>query len=155
MKSRLGWIAYFIAGAKHIHGQRLEMEITLDNERKHHAKLRTLLIGNCGKLPGGLVLIPDAVIDDGIHDIAAIDTKVSIVGWAQLFGEVVMQGFGVKNSMANKVGRIDHTQAKTLSARFPTGAQVQIDGEVIGKATAIKTTAVPNALRVKAPLPKF
>ena len=84
-----------------------------------HVRARSVLIGNCGKLPGGITLLPDAVIDDGVLDIAAIDTRAGIAGWAQLFGEVVLQGIGVRNEMPAKMGRIekDHPVIATLPLR--------------------------------------
>ena len=155
LKSRVGWMAYFVAGVRHLHGRRLEMVITLDDRPPVTARLRTLMVGNCGRLPGGITLIPDAVIDDGIHDIAAIDTRGGIMGWAQLFGEVVMQGFGMKNDLPNKIGRIDHTRAKTVQLHVSEGEQVQVDGDVLGRAIDVSTWVDPGALIVRAPVPRL
>lgn len=155
LKSKVGWMAYFVAGFRHLHGRRLEMVITLDDRPPITARLRTLMVGNCGRLPGGITLIPDAVIDDGIHDIAAIDTRGGIMGWAQLFSEVVMQGFGVTNDLPNKIGRIDHTRAKTVQLHVSEGEQVQVDGDVLGRAIDVSTWVDPGALIVRAPVPRL
>lgn len=155
LKARVGWIAYFLAGVRHLHGPRMGISITLDDSRQFSTKLRTLMVGNCGRLPGGITLIPDAIIDDGIHDIAAIDTRGGIAGWVQLFGEVVLQGFGVHSDLSTKVGRIDHTQAKTTVLTIPDGAQAQVDGDVIGRAKQVKTWVEPLALVVRAPIPRL
>ncbi|MEP7762479.1 diacylglycerol kinase family protein [Sanguibacter sp. 25GB23B1] len=155
LKSKVGWMAYFLAGARHLHGRRVEMTITLDEKPPVHAKLRTLMVGNCGKLPGGITLIPDAVIDDGIHDVAAIDTRGGIMGWAQLFGEVVMQGFGLKNDLPNKIGRIDHARAEQVLLRVERGEQVQVDGDVLGRAVEVRTWVEPLALVVRSPIPRL
>lgn len=155
LKSKVGWMAYFVAGFRHLHGRRLEMIITLDDRPPVTARLRTLMVGNCGRLPGGITLIPDAVIDDGIHDIAAIDTRGGIMGWAQLFGEVMMQGFGVTNDLPNKIGRIDHTRAKKVQLHVGEGEQVQVDGDVLGRAIDVSTWVDPGALIVRAPVPRL
>ena len=155
LKSKVGWIAYFVAGARHLHGRRLEMTITLDDRAPVQARLRTLMVGNCGRLPGGITLIPDAVIDDGVHDVAAIDTRGGIMGWAQLFGEVVMQGFGLKNDLPNKIGRIDHTRAERVLLRVERGEQVQVDGDVLGRAVEVRTWVEPLALVVRCPIPRL
>jgi len=155
LKSKVGWIAYFVAGVKHLHGRRTEMTITLDDREPITTRLRTLMVGNCGRLPGGITLIPDAIIDDGIHDIAAIDTRGGLMGWVQLFGEVVMQGFGVSNDLPNKIGRIDHTRAKVVHLEVPEGEQVQVDGDVLGRARAVSTRVDPGALLVRAPAPSL
>src|SRR4051794_3564569 len=96
LKARVGWIAYFVAGIRHLHGRRMRMQVGIDGDPPANARLRSLLIGNCGRLPGGLMLLPDAVIDDGWLDVAAIDTRGGIAGWAQLLGEVMLQGVGVR-----------------------------------------------------------
>lgn len=155
LKSKVGWMAYFFAGFRHLHGRRLEMVITLDDRPPVTARLRTLMVGNCGRLPGGITLIPDAVIDDGIHDIAAIDTRGGIMGWAQLFGEVMMQGFGVTNDLPNKIGRIDHTRAKKVQLHVSEGEQVQVDGDVLGRAIDVSTWVDAGALIVRAPVPRL
>ena len=155
LKSKVGWMAYFVAGVRHLHGRRLEMVITLDDRPPVTARLRTLMVGNCGRLPGGITLIPDAVIDDGIHDIAAIDTRGGIMGWVQLFSEVVMQGFGVTNDLPNKIGRIDHTRAKEVKLHVREGEQVQVDGDVLGRAIDVSTWVDPGALIMRAPVPRL
>lgn len=155
LKSKVGWIAYFVAGVKHLHGRRTEMTITLDDRSPVTTRLRSLMVGNCGRLPGGITLIPDAIIDDGIHDIAAIDTRGGLMGWVQLFGEVVMQGFGLSNDLPNKIGRIDHTRAKDVHLEVPGGEQVQVDGDVLGRARAVTTWVDPSALLVRAPAPSL
>lgn len=154
MKAKLGWIAYFLSGMRHLNGARLDAQITLDG-RPFRTQLRSLMVGNCGKLPGGIVLIPDAVIDDGIHDIAAVDTRGGIAGWVQLFGEVMLQGMGVSSLDTIKVGRIDHTQAKVVEVTIESGAAVQVDGDIVGRGKTVRTWVDPKALVVRAPLPRL
>ena len=77
------------------------------------------------------------------------------MGWVQLFGEVVMQGFGVSNDLPNKIGRIDHTRAKGVHLEVPEGEQVQVDGDVLGRARAVSTRVDPGALLVRAPAPSL
>lgn len=151
LKAKMGWVAYFVAGIRHLHGQRLEMKIELDDHEPLLVKGRTILMGNCGRLPGGLVLMPDAELDDGILDVAAIDTRGGIAGWAQLFGEVVMQGFGVSNDLPNKIGRIDHTQCQKIRVTISDGEQVQVDGDILGRAKSVESWVDAGALVVRVP----
>ncbi|CAM5788064.1 diacylglycerol/lipid kinase family protein [Cellulomonas persica] len=150
LKARVGWIAYFVAGIKHLHGRRTRVHVRIDDSPATSARLRSLLVGNCGKLPGGLTLLPDAVVDDGWLDVAAIDTRGGVAGWAQLFGEVVLQGVGVKG-MPKGVGRIDHTRARHIRVVVSGGEQAQVDGEVIGRVTEVTARVDPDALVVRAP----
>jgi diacylglycerol kinase (ATP) len=149
LKRRVGWIAYFVAGFKHLHGRRTRMYLRLDDQPMRSARLRSLLIGNCGKLPGGITLLPDAVLDDGWLDIAAIDTRAGIAGWAQLWGEVMMQGVGVRNDLPAKIGRIDHTRAQEVRLVVQGGEHVQVDGDVVGRVAELSARVDPGALVVR------
>ena len=149
LKRRVGWIAYFVSGMRHLHGRRTRMHVRLDDQPMTTTRLRSLLIGNCGKLPGGITLLPDAVLDDGWLDIAAIDTRGGIAGWAQLFGEVMLQGAGVRNDLPAKIGRIDHTRAQEVRVVVQGGEHVQVDGDIVGRVTELSARVDHAALVVR------
>lgn len=152
LKARVGWIAYFVAGMRHLHGRRTRVHVRLDDQPMTTTRLRSLLIGNCGRLPGGLTLLPDAVVDDGWLDIAAIDTRGGVAGWAQLFGEVVLQGAGMRNDLPAKIGRIDHTRAQEVRVVVQGGEHVQVDGDIVGRVTELSARVDPAALVVRVAL---
>ncbi len=149
LKAKVGWVAYFVAGIKHLHGRRLRTTVRLDDGPETPARVRSFLIGNCGRLPGGLTLLPDAVLDDGWLDVAAIDTRGGVAGWAQLLGEVVLQGVGVRNQLPAKIGRIDHARAREVHLRVAGGEYVQVDGDVLGQVTEVSARVEPAALVVR------
>ena len=152
LKAKVGWIAYFVAGVRHLHGRRSRVRVRLDGRAWQELRLRSLLVGNCGKLPGGLQLLPDAVLDDGWLDIAAIDTRGGVAGWAQLLGEVVLQGFGLRNPLpAARIGRIDHTRARQVDMQLTGGEHVQLDGDVLGQVAELAARVDPGALVVRVP----
>lgn len=149
LKAKVGWIAYFVAGIKHLHGRRLRTVLRLDDAPPANARVRSLLIGNCGRLPGGITLLPDAELDDGWLDVAAIDTRGGVAGWAQLFGEVVLQGVGVRSQLPAKIGRIDHTRAREVHLTVAGGEYVQVDGDVLGHVTELSARVDAGALVVR------
>ena len=149
LKARVGWIAYFVSGMRHLHGRRARVHVRLDDQPMTSTRLRSLLIGNCGKLPGGITLLPDALLDDGWLDIAAIDTRGGIAGWAQLLGEVMLQGAGVRNDLPAKIGRIDHTRAQEVRVVMPGGEHVQVDGDIVGRVTELSARVDHAALVVR------
>ncbi len=149
LKARVGWVAYFLAGVRHLHSRRMRAQITLDDQPPVEARLRTLMAGNCGRLPGGITLLPDAVIDDGELDIAAVDTRGGLAGWAQLLGEVVIQGAGMRNDLPGKIGRIDHVRAKRVRVVVPGGEQAQVDGDPLGRAVELEMWVEQRSLVVR------
>lgn len=153
LKAKVGWIAYFVAGIRHLHARRLRLQMSLDESPWFNVRLRSVLIGNCGKLPGGVILLPDAVLDDGWLDVAAIDTRVGLLGWTQLFGEVALQRFGVRTRLPNKAGRIDHARSREVHVRTRDPQQIQVDGDIIGRAFEISARVDPLALTVRVARP--
>ncbi|ACZ32243.1 diacylglycerol kinase catalytic region [Xylanimonas cellulosilytica DSM 15894] len=150
LKRRVGWIAYFLAGVRHLHGRRLQVQVSLDGGEPVTTRLRSIMVGNCGRLPGGVTLLPDAEIDDGVLDVAAIDTRGGLAGWAQLLGEVVMQGAGLHNDLPGKIGRIDHARARRTRIRVAGGEHAQVDGDPMGRVLELEIWVDPGALLVRA-----
>jgi diacylglycerol kinase (ATP) len=64
----------------------------------------TVIVGNCGTLTGGIVLLPDAVIDDALLDLAVL-TPESLTQWAALAGRVVTGQAADGPSIARSQGR--------------------------------------------------
>ncbi len=152
LKSRVGWMAYFVAGVRHLHGRRTRMRIELDDAPAVDTRVRSLMVGNCGLLPGGITLIPDAVIDDGRLDVVAIDARAGLVGWAQVLGEVVMQGIGVSSdNIPARAGRIDTSPARRVKIEVEGGAgeHVQVDGDLLGRARRVTAWVEPGTLVVR------
>src|SRR5699024_7603057 len=99
LKARMGWLAYFFAGVRHLHGHKTRLRMQVGEGEVRRLKVRSLLFANCGRLPGGIVLLPDAQLDDGWLDVAALDTRGGLIGWASLFGKVMLQGIGIRRSL--------------------------------------------------------
>jgi diacylglycerol kinase family enzyme len=97
-----------------------------------------------------VTLLPDAEIDDGVLDVAAIDTRGGLAGWAQLLGEVVMQGAGLRNDLPGKIGRIDHARARHTLIRVEGGEHAQVDGDPMGRVIELEIWVDPGALLVRA-----
>ena len=73
--AKVGWIAYFVAGIKHLHGRRTRVHVRIDDEAGTTTRLRSLLIGNCGRLPGGITLLPAYVLPLLPHSIVGRKLK--------------------------------------------------------------------------------
>ena len=154
LKARVGWIAYFVAAVRHLHGHRLRVKVKVDDRDWTEVRGRSLLVGNVGRLPGGITLLPDAKIDDGWLDLAALDARGGVAGWAQLLGEVMLQRIGVRNDLPAKIGRIDHVRARRVTVQIIGGEQVQVDGESVGRAKQLSARVDPGALVVRVAPPR-
>jgi diacylglycerol kinase family enzyme len=153
LKARVGWIAYFVAAVRHLHGHRLRVRVKVDDRDWIEVRGRSLLVGNVGHLPGGITLMPDARIDDGWLDLAALDARGGVAGWVQLAGEVLLQRIGVRNELPMRIGRIDHVRAQRVQVQIVGGDQVQVDGEPLGRVKQLSARVDPGALVVRVATP--
>jgi len=152
LKRRLGWLAYFVAAFRHFRAKRMRASVTVEGLEAVEGKMRTVLIANCGRLPGGLVLVPDARIDDGQLDVATLDARAGVAGWAGLVGEVVMQGRSVSTPTlpdAWRAGRIDHARGPSVEVVMESPERVQADGELLGRAVRIRAVVDAGCLTVR------
>ncbi|MFC7404262.1 diacylglycerol/lipid kinase family protein [Georgenia alba] len=153
LKAKLGWIAYFVAGAQHLTGRKVRATAQLgESGRSEPFTARTILIANCGRLPGGVVLFPDAQLDDGWLDIAVLDTKGGLIGWADLLRKVTLQGLGIrKDRMPYTTGSIEFRRTRSLVVRTEEPEHVQVDGDLVGYATTVHARVEKGGLVVRTP----
>ncbi|AOZ72112.1 hypothetical protein BK816_01370 [Boudabousia tangfeifanii] len=152
LKDKIGWGAYVAAGIKNAFGKRLHVHIQRDDAEKwSDLKVRTLLIANCGGLPG-MILIPDAKPNDSKLDIAALDVKRGVFGWASLGTKLFARNIGIDlKDHQFDAGSITYRQAKKVRVATESPQQVQIDGDPAGTATVIEVEIDAKALLVAAP----
>jgi diacylglycerol kinase family enzyme len=158
LKARLGWFAYFFAAVAHLGTKRIAAKISVDGGEATQTHMRTVMMGNVGRLPGGLQLIPDASAVDGLLDVATLDARGGIVGWTELFGQVVAQNAGIRDpwwARVLKASRVDHVACKSVDVEFHTPQKVQVDGEILGRVTSLTARVDPGALTVRVPSGAF
>ena len=121
---------------------RFKIRMAIDEQPEFERRVRTVVIGNCGKLTGGLVLMPEAELDDGWLDCVLLSPG-GLIGWMAVAVRVLSQ---------RRKGheRVDHYSAPSRSTSMPTGReQVQLDGDTIGEAKALRAVVRPLALVVR------
>ncbi|WNM27495.1 diacylglycerol kinase family protein [Demequina capsici] len=154
LKRRLGWFAYFFAAIRHLGEKRMKAWVSVDGGEEIVGHMRTVLMANIGKLPGGISLIPDATMDDGRLDVATLDARGGLVGWTELFGQVMAQGAGIKDTRLLRIlrtSRIDHVRGTEFDIRMDQPQKVQVDGESLGRASRIHAFVQPAALTLRVP----
>lgn len=149
LKRRIGWLAYFAVGMKHLLARKTRIALMVGNGSWQSFRLRTLLFANCGRLPGGIVLLPDAELDDGYLDIAAIDTRGGLIGWAMLAGRVMAQGVGVRTQLPYDAASIAFWRGRSALVKLEQPEPVQIDGDIVGSATELRVRIQEAGLRVR------
>lgn len=153
-KEKLGAAAYYLAGIRETFRPKMSADITItltsDEVIRTSTKLRSLMVGNSGKIPG-FTLIPDAKVDDGVLDVVAINTGGGLLGWMQLGTGIVMQKFGLKNNAKYKLGRIDHIQAKEVMIELSKPQYAQLDGDLLEKTDFLYFYLAPRHINLRYP----
>ena len=142
IKGVLGWPAYVIAAAKRLSGR--GFVATVDGARSEAALVRhcrTVLVGNCGTLQGGVELMPDARPDDGILDLVVVAPQGPF-GWLSVVGAVATRG---------RIGhrRLDRLRSAAFTVVAKRPVEAEIDGDPIGEHEALAVRVLPGALVVR------
>lgn len=141
LKRKVGPLAYGFSGMKNLRGPRFKVRVTVDDAGELTRRVRTVVIGNCGRLTAGLVLLPEARIDDGWLD-SVLLSPAGIVEWVAVAGRVLTR---------RRTGhqRVDHHRSRTVRVCPDQAQEVQLDGDPIGKAYAMSAAVDPLALVVR------
>jgi diacylglycerol kinase family enzyme len=141
LKARVGSAAYVVSGFQNFLGPQFKVRMKVDGEGEFSRRTRTVVVGNCGKLFGGLVLIPGARLDDGVLDSVVLSPR-GVVGWSAVAGHVVTRqrrGHPLIDRHAGQEIRIDVDQPQ----------EVQLDGDIIGTARSMTARVDHLALVVR------
>lgn len=143
LKARIGWPAYLVAGLRHLKGPQFTVALKVDGDEPLRRRVRSVMVGNVGKLMGGMELLPDALADDGTAD-AVLLSPEGIVGWAATIGQLATrQRFGHS--------RVDHFQGKEIRVVSDKPVEIELDGDTMGSAIAIRVLLRPASLIVRLP----
>lgn len=161
LKKQVGWLAYVDAGMRAIpKAEPFRIRYNLGTRSEHAATVSTILIANCGLLPGNIQFLPDAIIDDGILDIAVLQPK-GVVGWLKIWRRVTWQNGVLRRSA---VGRriIELTEAddeRTMTTLVGSDIRIvadkpqefELDGDEFGLVRSVFLRADRRALLVRVP----
>jgi diacylglycerol kinase family enzyme len=160
MKKRVGWLAYVGGIARSLGGANyIRLRFRLDDEPARNLRVNTMLIGNCGLLTGNILLLPDAVVDDGVFDIVALRPE-GLFGWIQILVKVVWENGVLRRSTLGRKILANTKEVRTL--RYLRGRQivirpddprpVQLDGDAFGRIVRLRAHVEELGLGVRIPL---
>ena len=143
LKNRIGWGAYVPAGFKHFLRDRFKVTLTIEDTPPETKRARMVVIGNCGKITGGIDLMPDAEPDDGLLDIIVLAPR-GIGQWVSVAGRVITKS-------DRSTAHLSRYRATRTRVSVDEPQQVQVDGDIIGEARKLACEVQPRALIVRVP----
>ena len=159
LKKTVGWVAYVDGAARSLASAKpFRVMYELPGHRLHSARVQSVLFANCGSLPAGLELIPEASITDGALDIVIFQPKGPL-GWIFVWRRVAWDNSFLRRFRAGR--RVLALRTKDNAVRYSRGAgielatheaqPVQLDGDEFGEAVSVKTRVEPGALTIVVP----
>jgi YegS/Rv2252/BmrU family lipid kinase len=142
LKAKLGWLAYLVSASRHLLESRHTFTLTLDDGQPQRFRGRGILVGNLGRLQGNLPVLPCAEPDDGLLDVAVINTH-GLLSWALLATSVVLRRPDPR--------RLQTFQAATVLVRCSKPLACEVDGEVLDVRHELDISVLPRALTLQVP----
>ncbi|WP_136054579.1 diacylglycerol kinase family protein [Microbacterium sp. K24] len=159
LKAKAGWAAYLKAIVTSLRDpDELHMRYRLDDGEPRRATLHTVIVGNCGSLPANILLLPDAVVDDGLLDLMLMRPG-GAAGWIRVWWKVVWTNGVLRRTKAGRALAGEHRDDDDLhyetgtrfTARLSRPEAIELDGDGFGTATAFHAWIEPGALTVRVP----
>lgn len=133
--------AYVLAGAQQLSNTEFHATVTLDGKVVHDGEAAMVLIGNVGKLQGGIDLIPGADASDGLLHVMVAQGE-GVAGMARL---LTSMSSGKDDSV------IQHYDGRRVSVVLDRPVPYQLDGDVEGETESFEAHIDPGVLSVVVP----
>jgi diacylglycerol kinase family enzyme len=143
MKRFAGWPAYVAGGLRHLRDPMMRVRLRIDDGPPIRRRARTVLIGNVGRLQGGVELLLDAKADDGLLDVVVVAPR-TLRDWILLGWRVIRRHRTPHPHLERFRGRSVLVDADRIVPR-------QMDGEVIDDGRNLNARIEPGALVIRAP----
>ncbi|NUU08136.1 diacylglycerol kinase [Leifsonia sp. C5G2] len=159
LKARHGWLAYVKAiGTVLRDKNELRLRYELDKKGVRSVRAHTVLIGNCGSLPANILLLPEAAVDDGEFDIVVLRPE-GFIGWVQIAVKVFWENGILRRTTVGRrlmgadreVRAMNYLKGREFVMRLNRPQEVDLDGDLFGRASALRTWVDPLSLIVKVP----
>jgi YegS/Rv2252/BmrU family lipid kinase len=144
LKRRWGVLAYFIAAWRNLGRPLGRYRITIDGQT-FYRRAQTILVGNMGRITGGVELIPGADPADGMFDVAIIRARhfrdVATVGIRAILGR----------HQSDDLTQVFRGRRIIIETNRPQ--PFEVDGNDLGNTRRLEITLQPKALRLAVPEP--
>jgi diacylglycerol kinase family enzyme len=97
-------------------------------------------VGNCGQLTGGMVLLPDALVDDGRLDVATVSPE-SLTAWIGLAARVLAK--------RQDGPTLERVSGRDVMLNVDPAQLCEVDGDVLAVASSIRFVVQPGSLVVR------
>lgn len=146
LKEQLGAVAYVLSGFRNLRRRPSRYRLRLDDRPPIDRVGQGVLIGNLGRLQGGLAVMPDARPDDGLLDVAVLKTR-TLLDWLRLAVLLLLR-------RRRKDPQLELFQARRVEVSCDRSQPVERDGDPVDARDHLLVEVVPAALTLCVPAGK-
>lgn len=141
LKRTVGWWAYVVSAVTAIFRIGFGVRVRTSSDRLVSQHARMVLVGNCGELTGGVQLIPEASVDDGILDVVVASPR-SLSAWMAV-------GLNLVTRRRRGHRALVHLQDERVWVSTKEPVAAQLDGDTVGLRREMICRVLPKALPVR------
>jgi diacylglycerol kinase (ATP) len=145
MKDRIGRAAYLYTGARNLRVSRARATVDVDGRRFFKGRVSCILVGNVGKVLGGVEAFTGAKPDDGLLELGVVTAK-NPVEWARTLGRVAL-------SKAEKSPFVEVTRGQKFRIRFDRQVPYELDGGARTADAKLRIKVRPSSITICVPAP--
>jgi diacylglycerol kinase (ATP) len=143
LKDRLGRLAYFWTGLRHVSREAVRTRIKVDGTPWFDGAASCVLLGNVGQITGGVPAFDDAQPDDGWLEVG-VTTAEGPMQWARTLSRITV-------SRSDRSPFVRTTRARNVDVRLAAPRTYELDGGARGTADRLRVRVVRHAVTVCVP----
>lgn len=145
LKRWVGWPAYLAPGLRRLGSPPLRFRVEVDGGPRQELLAWSVLVGNCGRLPAGITVIPHAELDDGALDVVVVAPR-TVLHWVPITLKGLLR-------RTRDVPGLAYQHGRTVRLFSEQPVTVQVDGDAHRDVLEIDVGVQERALRVRVPRP--
>ena len=143
LKERVGKLAYVVSGAKNLRVQRVRTRIRVNGRTWFDDKAACVLVGNVGKLIGGVTAFEEARPDDGVLELGVV-TATGVWQWTRAFARTAA-------GRADKSPFVHIARGQEFDVKLRRAVPYELDGGDRPPTKRLRISVHPNAVTVCVP----
>lgn len=143
MKDRVGRVAYVWTGARNLNARRVKAVVTVGGRSFFKGSISCVLVGNVGKVVGGIEAFSGARPDDGLLDLGVVTAK-NPLQWTRTLGRVAL-------GKTEKSPFVQTTRGKRFTIRFNRRFPYELDGGARPAAKKLRIKVHPSSITICVP----
>ncbi|MGD9704053.1 MAG: diacylglycerol kinase family protein [Acidimicrobiia bacterium] len=143
MKDRFGRLSYIRTGARNLDASGADVTIKVDGDTWFEGRAACVLVGNTGRILGGIDAFPDAQFDDGLLDVGVV-TAQSRVDWLRV-------GLRAVTGHIDASPMVEITQGRRVKIRLDRTMPWELDGGDRPRAKKFDVSVLPGRVPICVP----